>query len=482
MTENNKVILKKSFFRTKYWSYSLRFPLKLWIPLLFFGNILLYSCAPKLDIPEAPIEQPENFSYSGIDIIPDKWWVSFEDPALNNIMDEALSGNLGLAANWQQYQSALASARIEKSFLFPQVEATVGSLIRRPEFEFAENEDLEGGLSASYELDIWGRISSAVQAEKFRAKASFFDYQSIAMTLSAEITTTWYQLLTAQKQLELIREQIETNQNIVKLIRARFAGGQIRAVDILRQEQLLQSTIDQRISFETNVQLLQNQLTVLLGIPPQNEFEFPEGTLPEIPSLPETGLPLELIRRRPDVQVAYNLVLAADREMASAVRSKYPRITLGAAGLGTGSYDALFQNWVYTLAGDIVAPLIYGGRIRAEVDRTEALKLQSLYEYGQVVLVAFREVEDALIREQKQGERLEVLKKRLELANKTNGQLRIEFLNGMSDYLDVLLSLDQEQQLQRELIDAYQDQLENRISLYRALAGGFETEQVIGGE
>lgn len=450
--------------------------------MLVIGVFLLNSCAPKMDTVEAPIENPENFSYSGIEVIPDKWWTSFDDPALNSVMDEALSGNLELAANWQQYRAALASVRIENSALFPQVDANVETLIRRPQFEFAENGDLEAGISASYELDIWGRISSGVQAEEFRAKASFFDYQSVAMTLSAEISATWYQLLTAQKQLELVNKQIETNQNIVKLIRARFAGGQVRGVDILRQEQLLQSTIDQRIFFETNVQLLQNELAVLLGIPPQNDIDLPEGDLPQIPPLPEIGLPLELIRRRPDVQQAYNLVLAADREMASAVRSKYPRISLAAAGIGTGSYESLFQNWVYSLAGDLVAPLIYGGRLNAEVDRTEALKSQSLYQYGQVVLVAFREVEDALVREKKQEERLEVLERRLDLAEKTNGQLRIEFLNGMTDYLDVLLSLDQEQQLQRELIEAYQDQLEIRISLYRALAGGFETEQVAGRE
>ena len=482
MTENIIAILKKFSIPDINGSFPVRFPFFRGIPLLFFVIIFLHSCAPKLETVEAPIEQPENFSFSGIEVIPDKWWISFDDPALNTVMDEALSGNLSLAANWQQYQAALAAVRVENSFLFPQVEASAGTSVRRPEFEFAENEDLEAGVSASYELDIWGRISSAVQAEEFRAKASFFDYQSVAMTLSAEISTTWYQLLTAKRQLELINEQIETNQNIVKLIRARFAGGQIRGVDILRQEQLLESTIDQRIFYETNVQLLQNQLSVLLGIPPQNEFDLPEGDLPEIPQLPETGLPLELIRRRPDVQQAFNLVLAADREMASAIRSRYPRITLAAAGIGTGSYNNLFQNWVYTLAGDLVAPLIYGGRIKAEVDRAEALKFQSLYQYGQVVLIAFREVEDALIREKKQEERLEVLERRLELAEKTNRQLRIEFLNGMSDYLDVLLSLDQEQQLQRELIEAYQEQLEIRISLYRALAGGFETEEVIGRE
>lgn len=118
---------------------------------------------------------------------------------------------------------------------------------------------------------------------------------------------------------------------------------------------------------------------------------------------------------------------------------------------------------------------LYGGRISAEADRNEAVKQQQLFNYGQTVLIAFREVEDALIREQKQFERLELLEKRLKLAQNTNRQLRNEFLNGISVYLDVLLGLDQEQQLRRDYIDAQLDQLEIRIGLYRALAGSFET-------
>lgn len=93
------------------------------------------------------------------------------------------------------------------------------------------------------------------------------------------------------------------------------------------------------------------------------------------------------------------------------------------------------------------------------------------------MLNAFREVEDALIQEQKQKERIEVLERRLDLAQKTNKQLRVEFLNGLSEYLDVLLSLDQEQQLQRDILEAQQTLLEHRITLYRTLAGGFETDR-----
>ena len=380
-----------------------------------------------------------------------------------------------MASNWQEYKAALAVVKRERSFLFPQMDLFVGVDKNTPQGNFSQDLQFQTVLTASYEIDLWGRIRTGIQAEEYTAEAVLRDYQAAAMTISAEISNTWYQLLTARRQLELINEQIQTNENIVKLIWARFAGGQIRAVDILRQEQLLESTRNQKIFFETNLEILENRLAVLLGRPPQNIEDFTSGVIPALPPLPETGLPLELIRRRPDLQQAYALVLAADRELAFAIRSKFPVISLEAQGrFSSAEISNLFENWTYSLAGNLVAPIIYGGRLSAEADRAEALKNQRLFEYGQAVLIAFEEVENALFQEYKQIERLEVLERRLDLSTKTSKQLRIEFLNGLSPYLDVLLALDAQQQLEREILEARQDLLEIRIGLYRALAGAFD--------
>jgi NodT family efflux transporter outer membrane factor (OMF) lipoprotein len=469
------IILPHKLFQTKANLSAVKLPFGIWLSLICLCTL---SCSPKLENIEAPIEEAQEFSYTGTEVIPEKWWTSFDDPVLNKLIDSALSENLNLSATWQQFMAAQAIVRREKSFLWPDIEFTARSGISRPEPDFVGGENFQAGLVAGYEIDLWGRIRAGIQAEKFRAQASFYDYQAAAMTLSAEIGATWFQLLTLKKQLELTNRQIETNENIIRLFRARFTGGQIRAVDILRQQQLLESTRNQKIFYETQLALLKNQLAVLLGRPPQNQYKIPENGLPELPPLPQTGLPLELIRRRPDVKQAYHLVLASDREMAQAIRSKYPRLSFDlSAQSRANNYGNLFQNWAYTLAGNLVAPLLYGGRLRAEVDRTEALKNQQLYLYGQTVLDAFREVENALIQEQKQKERIEVLERRMQLVQKTNKQLRVEYLNGLTEYLDVLLSLDQEQQLQRDILEARQTLLEYRITLYRALAGGFETER-----
>jgi NodT family efflux transporter outer membrane factor (OMF) lipoprotein len=442
---------------------------------------LLLACAPKPSATELPLEPPPPFSQTGKEFIRDRWWTSFGDSTLNVLVDSALGRNLDLAATWQQFRAAEAVAKREGADRWPQVDASAQSAIRFPEPDFAGGENVQMGISASYEIDLWGRIRNSVRAEKFRMQASLADYQTAALSLSAEIALTWYRLQAARQQLALAEEQISTNENIVKLIRARFGSGEIRAVDILRQIQLLEATRNQKIFFETNVAVLEHQLAVLLGRSPQQGLEIPIAdsiNMPELPPLPETGLPMDLIRRRPDVQQAYLQLLAADSDRAAAVRSKYPRLSVEMSGqLRANDFQSLLDEWAYNLAGNLLAPLFYGGRLSAEANRTEAVKQQQLSNYGQTVLVAFREVEDALIREIKQNQRLEVMEKQLDLAQKTNGQLRNEFLNGLSVYLDVLLGLDQEQQLRRDYIDEQLARMEIRIALYRALAGSFETEE-----
>ncbi|MGB6150553.1 MAG: efflux transporter outer membrane subunit [Pricia sp.] len=425
-----------------------------------------------------PLDDVQEFTYTGTAVLEDKWWTAFEDENLNVLIDSAMQSNFDLAVTWQQFLAAKATVVREAGIKWPQIESSAQTAINFPENDFRGGENTQLGLSASYEVDLWGRIRTAVQAEKFRADASLYDYKTAAMSLSAEIATTWYQLLAAKKQLEITQNQIATNENIIKLIRSRFVGGQIRAVDILRQAQLLESTKEQRIIFSTDVALLENRLAVLLGRQPQTDLDLKATDLPELPELPEAGLPLELVRRRPDLQQAYALLLAADRDMASAVRSKYPRLSLSARGqLRANNFANLFDNWAYSLAGNILAPLFYGRQLSAEADRNEAIKQQRLLAYGQTTLEAFEEVENGLLQDQMQKDRLENIGRQLEFAEKSNKQLRVEFLNGFSPYLDVLIGLDGEQQLRRDYVAAQSEQILIRIALYRALAGGFDTER-----
>jgi len=438
--------------------------------------LMLYACSPKTTQVSLPVETPESFSYSGEVEAPQEWWTAFEDPELNTLVDRGLGDNFDLRTVWYRFQAARAVVDRQSSFLLPDIEASVRSSLNRPQPDFVGGENVQLGLSAFYEVDLWGRISALVDAEKYRAEATFADYQAAAISLSAEISNTWFRLQTAWQQLQLIEEQIATNEEILSFIRAQFGSGQIRSVDILRQQQLVEATIDQRIQVEARIEVLEHQLAVLLGLPATNDITYEPDSLPILPPLPETGIPVELIQRRPDVKNAFLLLQAADREVAAAISNRYPRLSFSTSvQLRANNFENLLEDWAYSLGGNLVAPLFYGGRLNAEVDRSQAVKYQRLYAYGQTVIIAFQEVEDALIQERKQLARIAVLEEQLELAELAYRQLRIEYFNGLSDYLAVLTALTQAQELRRELLSSRQTLLEFRIALYRALAGGFES-------
>ncbi len=453
-----------------------RYPRLLSILLLISLSYVLLNCTLRNSKMTNPIKSPQAFSDSGTQKVPQRWWTVFGDDDLNRLVEQALQSNLNLRTSWQRLQEAQAIVDRVSSSFFPDLEALLQGEKRRPEFE--SDETLRLGLTAEYELDLWGRIRSGVAAERFRAEAARADYRTAALTLAAEVVRTWYQLLEMRNQRNLLQDQIDTNEKVLSLIRTRFGSGQIRSVDILRQRQLLESTKEQESVVESRIRLLEHQLAVLLGKPPQDSIRYAAKPLPGLPPLPDPGLPAELIRRRPDVRRAYNRLQAADKDQAVAISNQFPRLTLTASTTAGGDdADALFENWIRTFSGNLMAPLFDAGERGAEVDRREAIKRQQLYQYAQTVLTALREVEDALVLEKKQIERIERIRQQVRLAAQTYKQLRLEYLNGISDYLDVLTALTDEQQLQRDLLSARLLLLEYRIALYRALAGGFKTER-----
>jgi NodT family efflux transporter outer membrane factor (OMF) lipoprotein len=445
-----------------------------------FMLFILSNCSPKTSTVSLPVEPPQNFSESGTYEVPQKWWTVFDDENLNALVDSALQSNFSLQTAWQRLRASQAVLDRESASLFPSLNATGNAEINNRQSEFQQSQRFRLGLYSEYEVDLWGRIRASIDAQNYQVAATFADYQAAAISLSAEVARIYFQLIEARNQLNLAEKQVETNEKVLQLLKVRFSSGQIRSVDILRQVQLLESTREQQIFAESRLQVLQHALAVLLGKTPQTEIQLSNSVLPELPPIPETGVPAELIERRPDVRSAFNLLQAADRDLAAAISNQYPRITISAS-ISSGAYDIqdLFTDWGRGIAGDLLAPLFRGNELSAEVDRAEAVKQQRLYEYGDAVLTAFREVEDALVQEKQQAKSIESIERQVELAMQTNQQLRSEYLNGMSNYLDVLTALDEEQQLRRDLLNSKLALLEYRIALYRAIAGTIETEREI---
>ena len=266
-------------------------------------------------------------------------------------------------------------------------------------------------MDASYQVDLWGQIRSRVDAERFRAQATQADYHAVALSLAAEVTRIWFSLVEAHAQLELLDEQLETNRNGLKAQEFRYGEGDERgAADVLRQRQLVQATLEQVVVVEARVEILEHQLAVLTGQLPQSATYYPGADLPELPPLPYTGLPSELLMRRPDVRADYLAFRAADQDLSAAVSAQYPRLNIGSSLINAAtSSDNLFRDWFFSIASQLIAPLFDGGQRRSEVDRASALACQRFNEYGQTMLIAFQEVEDNLALERYQVQPLPLI-------------------------------------------------------------------------
>jgi NodT family efflux transporter outer membrane factor (OMF) lipoprotein len=425
--------------------------------------------------PGAEMTLPGAFSGDGVEAVPDRWWRAFDDAKLDALERRALTQNFTLESAWQRLRQAEAVARREGSNLLPDLDAFAEGRASRGN---GGTEELGFGLSAAYEVDLWGRIRSRVEAGQFRARAGLADYRAAALTLSAEVARTWYARVESWEQRDLIKRQIDTNEKILRQLEVRLGEGRGRSVDLLRQRQLVRATREQLAAAEADIGVLGNRLAVLQGRAADGAIGATERTLPELPPPPQTGLPVDLVQRRPDVLRAFHRLRAADAELAAAVSDRYPRLNLGTSlSASDGDVSELFDNWIASVAGDLVAPVFDAGERAAEVRRARARRAELLADYSGAVLVAIREVEDSLVRERKQRERITELKGQLELAGRSYRRLLNEYLNGASDFIDVLTSLTEEQQLQRDLLTARRNLIEFRIGLYRALAGGFRTSR-----
>lgn len=436
--------------------------------------LFLTACATRQEPPQAPVELPAAFTRAGQPEVSDTWWKSFDDRQLDKLVAQALEDNLSLRASYQRLRQARAVADRQSAALVPSLDATAGA--ERQETDTTESDTFSAGLSASYEVDLWGRVQSLSEAESLRASATLADYQAAAVSLSGEIATTWFQLVEQRAQLALAETQLETNQNVQTVIESRFAMGQNNSADVLRQRQLVSASRERLSNIEGETGVLQHQLAVLLGQSP-GRVDLPEKeALPALPPLPETGVPADLIQRRPDLQQAWRVVQAADQDLAAAVSNRFPRFSIEAS-LSSQANNAsdLFDNWLATLAGNLLVPLVDGGERRAEVRRSEAVLEELVQEYGQAALTAVREVEDALVREQQQRRRLQSLDEQSQLADTTYRQLRNQYLNGTVSYIEVLTALQDKQDLQRTILTTRQQLLTTRVELYRALAGSIES-------
>lgn len=432
----------------------------------------LAACSVDVKEVPVPVSLPEKFSASGQSKLPEKWWLTFNDPALNQLCEQAISDNFTLLAAFNRLEQASALARKSGAELIPQINGEFSASQKSSDASTLNSFAL--GLAASYELDLWGRIRANIHAAELDVNAAQEDVASAALSLTAEIAGTWYRLIEQRQQSLLLDKQIKTNSDSADMVRIRFQLGQGTAADVFQQQQLLASVTGEKATVIANIKVLENALAVLIGKAPGTASIPAQDHFPILTPLPETGLSADLMQRRPDIRKAYVKIQAADQRVASAIADRFPKLSLATA-INTNAPDlqSLFNNWLATIAGNLVTPLLDGGRRIAEVDRNKAVAAEAVNNYATVLIQSIKEVENALIQEQQQQQFLTYLEQQVHLSQMATGQIRLRYGYGAMEFLRLLTALLSQQSLERSRLRAQQQLIDYRINLYRALAGSF---------
>jgi NodT family efflux transporter outer membrane factor (OMF) lipoprotein len=436
-----------------------------------------------------PLDLPEKYSlYSADEPGPGQWWQSFGSIELNSLVDEALSGNFDIRTAWSRLKQADAVARQAGAVLKPTVDYSAGAekswMKTKSDGTGTEHSDTQtwsAGLTAAYEVDLWGRLNALRQSEVLELKAAREDLDAAAVTVSAEVVTIWVDILAARRQIAILRNQIQINQSLLKLQELRFVNGKASALDVSQQREVLAAAKAKLPILQLTEQQQLNALAVLLGRSGAQSLSIVQHDLPDLIPIPGAGLPADLLAARPDVRAAGLRLRSADWQVSAARADRLPAITLSAdAAFSSDALDLLFSNWVSTLAASVTGPLFDGGHRSAEVDRTRAVVEEYLTDYARTVSEAIQEVEDSLVTEKRQSEYIVLLEDQLKASRLTLKDARIQYMNGQNNYLDYLTAWTSVQDLERQLVEEQSTLIKNRVDLHRTIGGDWTREWVFG--
>lgn len=446
--------------------------------------VLLSSCA--LFAPEERTELnadlPAQFSlYSSKTPDTARWWENFGSTELNQLMNEALTNSPSIQQAWARLAQAQAVAAKAGAAQAPTLdynagasssvtESSVGPKLGRDSFN-----SFTLGLTASYEVDLWGRVKSQTEAARLDRDVSREDLNTAAITLTSQVATRWAAILSERLKTEIIRQQLAANKKSEELIELRFRKSISSALDVYQQRQTVANTESSIPLAELRERLQRNELAALLGRSDFNALSLRQTALPTIGPLPPTGIPADLLANRPDIRRAGLRLQSADWQVSAAKADRLPTLRLTAsASYSASDVDILFDNWAARLAASVAGPIFDAGKRKAEAIRTRAVVDERIAAYRETVLNAIKEVENALAQEQKQRDYLEALQRRLDASRTSYGEAVNRYRNGLIEYTTVLLQLNALQSLERERVTAQYDLLINRINLYRALGGDWK--------
>jgi len=419
------------------------------------------------------------------------WWRLFGDPALDDLINRALANNQDLRATVARVDQARAAAGIARSAYWPQVAAGAGftreqtSSTTEIRFPDTRTSTYSAGLGAAWEVDLFGRVRHLTASVRADADAAALNFESIRLALTTDVAANYFTFRALEDELALVRESVGLRRRARELVQARLENGVAAELDVARAEAELATTEAEAVALANRHSAVRNALAVLLG-DAAPEFDVParrEVALHAPPSVP-SGLPAALLERRPDIAAAERALAAANSRIGVAKAAFFPAISLtGSAGFASGEIDGLFKadSRIWSIGPSLYLPIFQGGRNRANLERSRAAYDEVVAQYRQRVLVAFREVQDALTATQRLAEQSAAQQRALTAARRAASLAQTRYDAGLVSFLEVIDAQRTALTIERGSAQLAALRLNTAVALIKALGGGWERTQIVAG-
>jgi NodT family efflux transporter outer membrane factor (OMF) lipoprotein len=426
------------------------------------------------------------------------WWRAFNDPALDRLIAQAYRDNLTLQQAGARVLQARAQLGIAVGEIYPQTQQAVGAVQYYRTSDRATTSAGFGGGSftywqsqigaqASWELDFWGRIRRGIESADASLLSTLADYDGTLVTLTADVANAYIGLRTAEERIRIARENVEIQEQTLKIVEAKFKYGTVTQLDVEQARTTLLNTLATLPTLETQLRQARDALSVLLGMPPSDLSDLLAGpsAIPVSPPQVIVGMPADLLRRRPDIRSAELQAVAQSAQIGVARADLFPafsligNLVLLSTDLGSFRLSDMFRWGARSVqvGPSVQWNILNYGQLSNNVRAQDARFQQLLFAYQQSVLVAQQDVEDNLVAFLRAQDRADLLGKSVTSSRNAVSLAVLQYREGVTDFTTVLTTQQALLNQQDSLASTLGNISTSLVGVYRALGGGWETRQ-----
>jgi NodT family efflux transporter outer membrane factor (OMF) lipoprotein len=435
---------------------------------------------PEYQRPDAPIKS----SWSGqtpvsaAETITPDWWKEFQDPYLDTLVNKAIAGNFDIKILAARTQVASAQIGEARAGALPTLDVGAGASFEKSTGQsFTKQFNL--GTQVNWDIDIWGKVEKGAQAQTAGYRASEADWRAGYLTLVSDVSTTYFQILQLDEQIDQQQKTLDKNKQILATYDAMHANGLLPQTRVLQQRAEINRLTNDLLELNRARDLAGNALATLMGIP-AGEFRIPAGYLQQRVQLPPvpSGLPSDLLTRRPDIVAAEYRVLEAYNLVGQAKLAQLPSISLtGRGGSSSFALSDLLRSFTFGFLPSINIPIL-DPSVKARVKTSEAQTKVVEEEYRRTVITAFEEVENALVNLDAHKKQRAELQQQTDHLKVVAAQIEAQLKEGIVSQLEVFETERSLLAAQLALLANHQQILSDTVTLYKALGGGWPTVEV----